>query len=586
MKLKFKLLIPALLIFCLTIGFLYVSNQHQTATTIEAIVLQQARDVRNLLMATRRVYHQQFLNSELALNEKTLGFLPAHALSKISQDLPHWSDTSAAYFNNVSMSPRNKTNQANPWQQDAIEYFANHPQAKERMVSLPSKTGDQHSYHYSTPIYIESYCLKCHGEKKNTPAIIQHHYSGGFDLQDGQLHGILSIRLPADKLFAAMERSQIINLIILMLGAASGGFVLIVLFRSSVAPRLNELWTISQRHRYNNDDLNGERQQQKNFKYDDFDKVITNFNLMSQEIEQREAELIASNEFSTTILNNISDAVAVIDPIDRTITAVNPAFLRLHNISHSDAVGTLCSEAFSCSPLEDDEDKTCLGKNSLDKKVTCRAERRSTIDGTDVFCDVCSTPVINRQGEVTQLIRVARNITAAKKQQQRVLHLAYHDSLTGLPNRALFNDRLEQALRQSTRENMSGVIAFIDLDKFKQINDTFGHAVGDKLLKTTADRLAACVRQTDTVARMSGDEFLIIFHKVATTEHACNLAKQILDTLSQPITIGTQQINTSASVGLCFFPKHGSSVDELLSCADHAMYKAKENNGNNFYIHQ
>lgn len=156
--------------------------------------------------------------------------------------------------------------------------------------------------------------------------------------------------------------------------------------------------------------------------------------------------------------------------------------------------------------------------------------------------------------------------------------------MTGLPNRTLFNDRLEQALLLSARENHSGIIAFIDLDNFKEINDTYGHAAGDELIKIIAGRLTLCVRGSDTVARMNGDEFLIIFQKVAGDEHVTTLAQQLLNTISKPVVLQGAQITPLASIGLCYFPEHGNSVDELLRCADNAMYKVKHEGRNSFHL--
>ncbi|OQY17748.1 MAG: hypothetical protein B6I36_08550 [Desulfobacteraceae bacterium 4572_35.1] len=185
---------------------------------------------------------------------------------------------------------------------------------------------------------------------------------------------------------------------------------------------------------------------------------------------------------------------------------------------------------------------------------------------------------------MTKIIRVANNITNIIKQQRQIEHMAYHDSLTGLPNRSLFKDRLNQAILHSTRNHNSGVIALLDLDKFKQINDTYGHAAGDEILKTVAHRLTLSVRESDTVARMSGDEFLAIFHHVTDHNHAKILAQQLLSNICQPISIGNKEITIAASIGLCFFPEQGTNIDELLKCADKAMYTAKETGRNRIYL--
>jgi len=176
----------------------------------------------------------------------------------------------------------------------------------------------------------------------------------------------------------------------------------------------------------------------------------------------------------------------------------------------------------------------------------------------------------------------AVDITDRKKAEREVQQLAYFDSLTGLPNRALLNDRLNQILAQSVREGWLVGILFLDIDRFKCINDTQGHAAGDKLLQSVAKRLRKRLRQSDTVARLGGDEFVIVLSAVKHEQDVSHVAQEVMKALSMPFEIGEQEIFISASIGIAISPLDGHDVGILLRNADTAMYVAKESGRNNY----
>jgi len=162
---------------------------------------------------------------------------------------------------------------------------------------------------------------------------------------------------------------------------------------------------------------------------------------------------------------------------------------------------------------------------------------------------------------------------------------ATHDPLTGLPNRLLFSDRLTQRLAQSRRQKMPLAVMYLDLDRFKIINDTLGHNFGDLLLQGVAERLMTCLRETDTLARMGGDEFTIILTDIMTAEDATSVAKKVLDVLSEPFFLGGREFFITASIGISIFPSDGADVETLVKNADTAMYRAKEQGRNNYYLY-
>lgn len=162
----------------------------------------------------------------------------------------------------------------------------------------------------------------------------------------------------------------------------------------------------------------------------------------------------------------------------------------------------------------------------------------------------------------------------------RLEHLALYDQLTHLPNRELFYDRFQKALNRADRESSYFSLLYLDLDKFKWVNDTYGHSVGDQLLQMTAQRILSCVREADTVARFGGDEFVILLERVNTVESTLLVAQKVLQMLNQPFELAEQQIHILPSIGIALYPEHGLDEKQLLSCADAAMYKAKKNGGN------
>ncbi|MCS6913260.1 MAG: EAL domain-containing protein [Myxococcales bacterium] len=179
-------------------------------------------------------------------------------------------------------------------------------------------------------------------------------------------------------------------------------------------------------------------------------------------------------------------------------------------------------------------------------------------------------------GEITHTLTVITDITVIKENQARLDFLAYHDVLTELPNRLLFRDRLEQALQHARRDGERLGLLFIDLDRFKNINDSLGHHVGDQLLVAVAQRLRKLLRRTDTIARLGGDEFVVLTEKLGTIDDADRLAHKIITALRRPFDIGGRELHVGCSIGITLFPEDGESADELLRNADTAMYRAKD----------
>jgi diguanylate cyclase (GGDEF)-like protein len=187
------------------------------------------------------------------------------------------------------------------------------------------------------------------------------------------------------------------------------------------------------------------------------------------------------------------------------------------------------------------------------------------------------------------VVAILRDITESKRDAARIFHMAQHDALTGLPNRNLIGDRIEQSVLHAEREGQEVMVAFVDLDSFKLVNDTLGHTAGDELLKTVASRMVDCVRKSDTVGRFGGDEFVLVLPQgTADDTDRAMLLEKILAAVVRPVMLDGQEVQVSCSIGAAIYPRDGSNRDTLMMNADAAMYRAKEMGKNNcqFYAHE
>lgn len=205
-------------------------------------------------------------------------------------------------------------------------------------------------------------------------------------------------------------------------------------------------------------------------------------------------------------------------------------------------------------------------------------------DGSFYSVEEVITPLLDDQGNVEHFIAIQHDVTQLRQEIERHHHLANHDALTGLPNRALFFKVLKEAIANARKEGTMFALLYLDLDKFKPVNDTLGHHLGDLLLVNVAKRLRASVRDSDTVARLGGDEFAIIVHKVADATSAAALARTLLQTVAQPFMLEGHALALTASIGIALFPRDADDPDHLLRSADQAMYVAKSRGENCYHV--
>ncbi len=224
-----------------------------------------------------------------------------------------------------------------------------------------------------------------------------------------------------------------------------------------------------------------------------------------------------------------------------------------------------------------------VDRHTLSREEPTIYEESGNVRGSFVFLDVHQARFVSARGEVIGTVGCARDITARKASEAFVHHLAHHDALTDLPNRALLNERLRQALAQVRRDRTKLAVLFIDLDRLKPVNDTLGHDIGDLLLMEVAARLRSVMtRRVDTVARLGGDEFVILLPRINKEQDAEAAAERVLLALRQPFRADQHTIRISASIGVAFAPQHGLEAEALLKSADTAMYCVKRERGDDF----
>ncbi len=211
-----------------------------------------------------------------------------------------------------------------------------------------------------------------------------------------------------------------------------------------------------------------------------------------------------------------------------------------------------------------------------------KEEFRETQKGRILACSITSAPLYGRGGRLYGIVKTIQDITERKRFEAILTHTATHDSLTDLPNRTVFMDRTSQAIARTKRTRKSLAIVFVDLDRFKEINDSFGHDTGDIVLRIVAARLRSILRDTDTVARIGGDEFLVLVNELTLPENALEIVQKILDILQQPVKAGSEILQVGASIGWAVYPEDGEDGWTLIRHADLAMYRAKKSAENRF----
>ena len=308
----------------------------------------------------------------------------------------------------------------------------------------------------------------------------------------------------------------------------------------------------------------------------------------------RTAELKSSNQELQEVLGKyqqsevqmakLSSAIEQTDDIvtivskDGIIEYVNPSLERVTGYSGEEVVGKTPAifQSGEHTPEFYGELWSTISKGEAFKDVFINRRK----DGSLYYEEKTITPIKDKQGNVTNYVATGKDISDRIKVQERLQFMATHDDLTDLPNRTLLRDRLLHAIYKSERDNKKVAVLFLDMDKFKHVNDSLGHIVGDQLLRVIAERIGLCTRKGDTIARLGGDEFTIVMEDIEDIDDVNRIAQKVIQALSESIFIESYELTPSTSIGITIYPDDGDSVDELLKNADIAMYRAKARGGN------
>ena len=297
----------------------------------------------------------------------------------------------------------------------------------------------------------------------------------------------------------------------------------------------------------------------------------------------REVAVFNDNERARVTLASIGDAVLSTDS-GWLVSFINPIAEELLGWNCLQAVGQHVSDVFQVLDGTTRERIVPQMEQAIQKGRTiilpsnCVLVRR---DGQELHIEDSAAPIYDLSGEFAGMVVVFHDVSESRAITQKMSHLAEHDALTSLPNRALFNDRLEHGITLARRHGRQMAVLFIDLDHFKHINDSLGHLIGDQILKAVARRIALCIRNSDTVSRQGGDEFIVLLSEVNRAEDAELIAEKIRLAVMLPYTIDSHYLHLTASIGVSVYPNDGEDATALIQYADIAMYHAKEKGRNN-----
>lgn len=283
---------------------------------------------------------------------------------------------------------------------------------------------------------------------------------------------------------------------------------------------------------------------------------------------------------AATVFEVANEGIFILDREHRIVT-INEAYSAITGYSVDEALGRLPD----VTAISNDVDASADIWSELDRERSWQGEvSGQRKNGQRYPAWLGLSAVKDPRGDVAHYVGVLSDVTALREAEDRLRHLAHHDALTDLPNRLLIMDRLEHALTRARRHREFAAVIFIDLDHFKQVNDTLGHNVGDEFLRGVAQRLQGTLRREDSVGRLGGDEFVIVVDGIQRIEDVDTVAKKILASLNQPIVAAGHPLTPSASIGVAVFPNDGETREGLVGAADRAMYAVKQAGGNRYLL--
>jgi diguanylate cyclase (GGDEF)-like protein/PAS domain S-box-containing protein len=437
----------------------------------------------------------------------------------------------------TSLKPIRPANAADAWEADALRRFE--AGLAEVTDFIP---GALPVHRYMAPLKVTEACLKCHSQQ-------------GYEV--GQIRGGVSVTMPAAQLLAIRDADRIRSIVFHLLMFCVAAALLQLLVRRTRS------------HLLALEHLALEQEQVIADRTQDLSRANS---ILERQLED--------SETAATVFENAAEAIVVTDEKGNFVQ-VNPAFSLMSGYSPEEVLGRPVGILKSGRHPEDFYGQMW---RILIRDSRWQGEVWNQRKNGEVFIVWLSISRVASSGQPRRFVATLTDITRSKQLEEELRHRAYHDPLTDLPNRALFNDRLRVAISQAQRHGRSFALCFIDLDSFKPVNDRHGHAAGDELLVETARRLRACMRAADTIARLGGDEFAAILIDVGSRREVEEVAARIVADLARPFALEVGSVSISCSIGIALFPEHGADAEALQHSADAELYAVKESTRNAFRI--
>jgi diguanylate cyclase (GGDEF)-like protein/PAS domain S-box-containing protein len=436
----------------------------------------------------------------------------------------------------TSLNPINPGNFADDWEAQALRSFEK--DVKERMEIVSSMV------RYMAPLFVKKACLTCH-EKQG--------------YKEGDVRGGISVTFSAQPFMQAIE-VQKNNMIIIHIVI----WLLLTAFTAYLFKRIQEHEKI----------LIAEKEKQEHL-------VESRTKALKNEVQMRRG----AEEKMRLLVDTSAQAILGLDAKGR-ITFANPA---AHNIlgyvQATDIIGKNVCKLLQPQDVDGNyisvQDCRFISTFSQGRSVHSEDEQFKRSDGTYIAVEYNTHPLVS-DGQLVGAVINFSDISHRRILEQALWRQANYDELTDIPNRSLFMDRLQTAIKQSKRMQGQLALLYMDLDGFKLINDTYGHYAGDEVLRIIAGRIQVCIRETDTLARLGGDEFTVLLANINNREEAAKIADEIAHITDEPIYYENEKLYLSLSIGVALFPEHANSLDNLVKAADQAMYQAKDNSGTSY----
>jgi diguanylate cyclase (GGDEF)-like protein/PAS domain S-box-containing protein len=541
-KIRYFWLVP-IVFWSLMVGLSFRSNWQALQRQVLEITTTQGRDIFRMIEAVRlwnaRHGSVYVIQSELSppnpyldvperdpvtISGKRLTMVnPAYMTRQVADTIL---EQTGFRVHITSLNPINPGNRADPWETEALKSFEHGVRERAEIIKDPLR-----QVRYMAPLVVQQPCLVCH-EKQ------------GYKV--GDIRGGISVSfsaLPTEESIAPHRRDLI-----------AGHALALVLLSALSIYALRRL-------RSHTESLEDARQEQEQL------VELRTAELRREAVERRQAESQLRH-----LVTASSNGMFGVDARGYCVFC-NPTASRLLDVAESDSlIGSDILALFDRSnPELATRMRRCLqGETVHEENVVFKGE-----DG-NVFPIELRLDPISADGEPSGAVASFSDITERQNKQLEVWRQANFDHLTGLPNRQLFRDRFERALVNESRNGGSLALLFIDLDKFKPVNDTFGHGVGDAVLVEVGRRILANVRESDIAARLGGDEFVVVLTESGDQSNVAGAVRKLLHSLARPYIIGKWQADVSATIGVALFPEDGQEADGLLKSADRAMYAAKE----------